>query len=600
MKSNVPKISIIIPVYNAEQYLRFCLDSVLGQTLTEIEVICVNDGSTDSSKTILDEYAGKDSRVIVFHKEKNAGTLLARKMGMLQATGEYSTFIDPDDYYATKYSLDIVYNQIVEQGVDILQFSMVPVGKYSEADKLFIEKFLFCQEAFWDDNILEAVCNWRYSWILTNKIFRTRNCIKAAKHIKNEYLLMSEDFYIYFLIAAYSHSFRGVTDTAIYCYRQGVGISTSGISLSRFQHYIKAVSIVEWLNDFIDSESKPIIYKKYIGNIEGKLLETLATNFLRLSATQKADALNLLRKELNRDIWVKFVGFVFSVGKLLPREFSQVLFCKNNTMQRPIKVIGIYTIPNCDEVLFSRLTQILQCLGYTIRYFFSDNKENHLEHLFNFINENAIDCMLTKGIYSITLLDDIKLFKLLGIHYLIVDYSQLDSECEYTIYSTADAVLVGSRERQYYYRLMGIHSEYFPLLAETKCGYSSKAMKRDCGLCFKLLSKKQENNKLHNEDNAEFLKRILLGVDMLGQEKLVLLTHESARQLFKKSDENLTRLRDLKKYFECIRSFSMRSYFKYRILSLIALGSSRAKYKKFFEEQSRIYQLIRKGYRKES
>ena len=95
---NQPKVSIIIPVYNTEKYLRECLDSVINQTLKDIEIICVDDGSTDSSPAILREYGENDSRVKVFTQEKsNAGA--ARNVGLSRANGEYLAFLDSDDYF---------------------------------------------------------------------------------------------------------------------------------------------------------------------------------------------------------------------------------------------------------------------------------------------------------------------------------------------------------------------------------------------------------------------------------------------------------------------------------------------------------------------
>ena len=91
------KVSIIIPVYNVEKYLKQCLDSVVNQTLTEIEVICVDDGSTDNSLQILGEYAEKDDRIRVISKE-NGGIASARNKGMEYATGEYIGFVDSDDW----------------------------------------------------------------------------------------------------------------------------------------------------------------------------------------------------------------------------------------------------------------------------------------------------------------------------------------------------------------------------------------------------------------------------------------------------------------------------------------------------------------------
>lgn len=93
----IPHVSIIVPVYNVEKYLRQCLDSLINQTLKEIEIICINDGSTDNSLQILEEYAKKDGRIKVIN-EKNVGQGAARNNGMERATGEYIGFVDSDDW----------------------------------------------------------------------------------------------------------------------------------------------------------------------------------------------------------------------------------------------------------------------------------------------------------------------------------------------------------------------------------------------------------------------------------------------------------------------------------------------------------------------
>ena len=91
-------ISIIVPVYNSEQTLNRCIDSILGQTYRNFELLLINDGSKDRSGEICDEYARKDSRVKVFHKE-NGGVSSARNVGLDNARGEWITFCDSDDYY---------------------------------------------------------------------------------------------------------------------------------------------------------------------------------------------------------------------------------------------------------------------------------------------------------------------------------------------------------------------------------------------------------------------------------------------------------------------------------------------------------------------
>lgn len=95
-----PKISIIIPVYNAEKYLYDCLDSLINQTLKNTEIICIDDGSTDNSYEILCEYAAKDNRFIILQQE-NKGAGAARNKGMEIAKGEFLAFLDADDFLNT-------------------------------------------------------------------------------------------------------------------------------------------------------------------------------------------------------------------------------------------------------------------------------------------------------------------------------------------------------------------------------------------------------------------------------------------------------------------------------------------------------------------
>ena len=115
-----PLVSVVIPVYNVEKYLAECLDSVIGQTLREIEIICVNDGSTDSSAAIAEEYVRRDSRVKLI-SQPNGGLSAARNTGMKAAKGEYIYFLDSDDYL-TANALEELYRQSKEQELDILYF----------------------------------------------------------------------------------------------------------------------------------------------------------------------------------------------------------------------------------------------------------------------------------------------------------------------------------------------------------------------------------------------------------------------------------------------------------------------------------------------
>ncbi len=118
----MPYFSIIVPVYNVAPYLREALDSVLAQTFTDWECLCVDDGSTDGSSAILDEYAAKDARFRVWHKE-NGGVSSARNLGLDNARGEYIGFLDPDDILMPE-RFALAHQILVEKKVDLLRLKL--------------------------------------------------------------------------------------------------------------------------------------------------------------------------------------------------------------------------------------------------------------------------------------------------------------------------------------------------------------------------------------------------------------------------------------------------------------------------------------------
>lgn len=126
------KISVIVPVYNVEKYLPECLDSIIKQTLKDIEIICINDGSPDNSLEILKRYSEKDSRIKIIDK-KNEGVGKARNDGIRAATGEFIAFMDSDDYYPSDNVLEILYNAAKENGVKVAggrKIRLMPDGSF--------------------------------------------------------------------------------------------------------------------------------------------------------------------------------------------------------------------------------------------------------------------------------------------------------------------------------------------------------------------------------------------------------------------------------------------------------------------------------------
>ncbi len=153
------KVSIIVPVYNTEKYLVKCLDSLVNQTLEEIEVIAVNDGSTDGSQNILDMYAEKYPEKIRCIYQENAGQSAARNNGLKLATGEYIYFVDSDDFIDPE-TCELLYSHAKEKDLDILGFSLKEIrgntvikasSIFAEIDtkkRMMIEQTMVCNKLF--------------------------------------------------------------------------------------------------------------------------------------------------------------------------------------------------------------------------------------------------------------------------------------------------------------------------------------------------------------------------------------------------------------------------------------------------------------------
>lgn len=132
--TNKPLVSIIIPIYNKEPYIRECVDSVVNQTLKEIEIILVDDESPDLCPEICDEYAAKDSRIKAIH-QKNMGHSFARNTGIEYSRGEYLMFVDSDDFLYAPTVIEKMYNEAIRTGADVVMSNILSLtdGKISNS-----------------------------------------------------------------------------------------------------------------------------------------------------------------------------------------------------------------------------------------------------------------------------------------------------------------------------------------------------------------------------------------------------------------------------------------------------------------------------------
>lgn len=178
------KISIIVPIYNTGIYLKKCIDSLLNQTLQDIEIILIDDGSTDESKDICDEYAKRDNRVSVIHK-KNEGVSIARNTGIKKAKGNYIGFIDSDDWIESNMYQNM-YNYAKDYNADIVFCDAVTVydNKQSEIDTFtLLEKSRLITKDNIDSSLLAQIAGSACRGLYKRELFQ-ENDIRFPVNLK--------------------------------------------------------------------------------------------------------------------------------------------------------------------------------------------------------------------------------------------------------------------------------------------------------------------------------------------------------------------------------------------------------------------------------
>lgn len=255
-----PLVSVIVPVFKVESYLYRCVESLLRQTYTNIEVLLIDDGSPDSSGLICDNFALKDKRIRVFHKE-NGGVSSARNLGLKQAKGEWISFVDADDYVSDNFFQCDYYDT-----VDIIQKSYKIM--YEENDKCVSvnvsDKTLFSEDMIYTHFVRNRTN------ALWDKIFRRR---VIADHIFNENVLVGEDF-LFFLSLIQNVNKYQLCSQGFYNYYIHTGSAMDVINKTPLSRVKIMFENINHINDMLCLESSnklrsSIIYQSYINVISG-------------------------------------------------------------------------------------------------------------------------------------------------------------------------------------------------------------------------------------------------------------------------------------------------------------------------------------------
>lgn len=189
---NNVKVSIIIPVYNTEQYLKQCLDSVINQTFQDIEIIVINDGSTDNSVNIIKEYQQKDPRIIFVDFQEHKGVSDAKNAGIKITKGKYITFVDSDDW-VTKDYVKILYDNIIKYDCDIVSTNLFFFTKNKYIKN---EMPHFCyKEEFFNETNKTKLLTLNLIWNMVAKIYK--NDFIKSNNISCSGQIMDDNYFVY-------------------------------------------------------------------------------------------------------------------------------------------------------------------------------------------------------------------------------------------------------------------------------------------------------------------------------------------------------------------------------------------------------------------
>ena len=247
-------VSIIIPVYNVAPHLENCLDSIISQTFKNLEIIIINDCSTDGSGDIIKKYSEKDTRLKIINFEKNTGLGNARNTGLKAACGKYVVFVDGDDWI-DKNHIEILHNAIEKNGCDLIMATHYTFDNTTKKIKLFKQKKEFYNMPIDSVSQKQKVLTLRMIWSVWNKIYDRNFLLKNDIYFKTNKM---EDILFIYEVILKSAGFTFIKD-ATYYYRINRKNSIMSNKTDRIYNCIKAASEVK---KFLKSQNLFETYKK--------------------------------------------------------------------------------------------------------------------------------------------------------------------------------------------------------------------------------------------------------------------------------------------------------------------------------------------------
>lgn len=268
----MPLLSIIIPVYNVELYLAECLNSFLNQTFRDFEILLVNDGSKDSSGSLCDEYATRDSRIKAFHQE-NGGVSAARNLGLKNATGEFITFMDPDDYLTSKDVYEKIFS-VIDEDIDVIHFGFEREDIQKNYQPPIEGKMLTIEmrEKLFSIFVGNKIEDFRKMFVMSPAVTLViRRSLIDSNHIFFQPIKRTEDKLFFFDVLLSGKGFYVFSDT-FYFYRMNPTSATQNYNpdflpeMEYSQNYQKTLLVKYGIFDSVKEEFEcSILYQFYSG-----------------------------------------------------------------------------------------------------------------------------------------------------------------------------------------------------------------------------------------------------------------------------------------------------------------------------------------------
>ncbi|MDE6433958.1 MAG: glycosyltransferase [Lachnospiraceae bacterium] len=496
------KVSVIIPIHNVEAYVKECVESVLRQTLKEIEVICVDDASTDASSEIISGLAKQDERVRLITYKENKSASQARKDGVELAKGEYILFLDGDDSLRQNACEDL-YLLARKKKVDILHFG-TEVINYGNADTKRIENLYKLLKPYYHkvtgtDVFHKCFVEKNFRFTLWNKLYTAQLCKKAFSYVEDGNFPKAQDLYAFFVLCYYAKSYYGVREQ-YYNYRFGAGITgKKKITLDQFERFCTS----EWTAKAIQGFAEKIPdneVKNAAEQIRYDLLNDCINNWYNfLPSSEQAAGFDLLAKywrpdELSAKMCERFFGRHALLAECINGAKSM------HIKPRKVKTIGIfyyrYSIGGVQRVISLLIPMFLQ-MGYKVVFFVEEVADIEYEIpegvervvlppsylilkvdyikravvLQRMLEEYKIDLMVYNAASSTKLLFEIIIMKLLNIPMILVVHEvafqgmlTVNKELANrpSVFRLADKVVVLSSTEELYWRLLGVNAYYIP------------------------------------------------------------------------------------------------------------------------------------------